>query len=241
MQTAPILDAATPPAAARSAGGTALQCNFAQMRLRVGEQMYLELPRMLLKERAAVTLIGWVEGQSVLVTAPQKDSLRLLLQSGERVVLRTFAGTNAFAFPSQVIRPVNSPFHYLHLSFPDKVDSVAIRSSARCRLGVPAKISAGGTDGDCTIANIGTNGALIESAQALQKDVDIKLSIALDLHGVPVTLDVAADVRSIKSTASGEGGMNQYGVQFRDLKPNDRLVLGSVVCYHLLQDPQSVT
>ena len=189
MQPAPAHNGAT-ATPSTGADASSLTCSFAQMRLRVGDPLYMDLPQTLTKERTTVMLVGWLEGQSVIVTAPQKDSLRLLLRAGEAVVMRTFSGTSSFAFPAQVIRSTNSPFNYLHLTYPDKVNGVAVRNSARCRLGAAAKVSAAGTDSDCTILNIGTHGALIESTQALEKDGSIKLSVSLNLHEVPVTLDV---------------------------------------------------
>jgi hypothetical protein len=231
-----------PAAAPAPARAPTLSCSFAQMRPKVGEQIHLELLRRLTKERSTVTILGWLEGQSVIVSAPQNDTIRLMLQEGEPVQFRAFTGQNAFAFRATVIKAASRPFHYLHLSFPDKVESVAIRSSPRCRLRVPVKITVGSAaPSEGAIVNIGTNGALIETPATLGKDAGpIQVAFSLELHGVPVELNLRAEVCGEKGAPSGENLLHQYGVEFRDLKPNDRLILGSLVCYQMFEHPQSV-
>lgn len=209
------------------------------MRLRVGDQLHMELPGLASHKKYSVTLIGWLEGQSVIVSAPRSANVSRLVNPGEVVVLRTFSGTNVYAFQSTVTMTPTSPFMYLHLSFPQRVDSVTIRSAMRSRLHLPIQITRGGKEDAGAILNIGAAGALIECAGVLAKDDSLTLDAAFELHGVPVTLKLSADVRSAKPTAPGSGAPSQYGIQFRDLKPNDRLVLGSLVCYQILQDPNN--
>jgi hypothetical protein len=229
---------ATAAGASASATPTA-QCSFAQMRLRVGDSLHLDLPSMVSPKKYSVTLVGWLDGQSVIVTAPRSANVSRLVQPGELVVLRTFSGTNVYAFKTTVMMTPTAPFHYLHLSFPRRVECVAIRSAVRCRLHMPITITHNGEKSDGAILNLGATGALIECAEPLQKDGTLTLAAAFELHGVPVTLEVTAAVRSMKPGAPGSEALGQYGIQFRDLKPNDHLVLGSLVCYQILQDPDN--
>jgi hypothetical protein len=209
------------------------------MRLRVGDQLHLDLPSTLDHKKYSVTLVGWLDGQSVIVTAPRSATVSRLVHAGEVVVLRTFSGVNVYAFQSTVIRTPMTPYQYLHLSFPQRVDSVAIRSAMRCRLHLPITITVAGKESAAAILNLGAAGALIEGADLLTRDASITLTAAFELHGVPVTLAVTADVRSAKPGVPGSGALGQYGVQFRDLNPHDRLLLSSLVCYQILQDPNN--
>ena len=239
--TLPAPDAAAVPPPARVA---ALPSSFAQMRLKVGDQIHLEPPRRIVAGRATVTTLGWLEGQSIMVTAPQNDAGRLVLQEGEQVLLRAFTGKSAFAFCTTVLKAAHQPFHYLHLSFPDKVEGVAIRNSPRCRMRLPAAITPPGrATSQGNILNIGTTGALIEAAEPLAPGEGmIQIAFALELHGVPVSLDLRAQVCGAKGApAAGGVPLRQYGVEFRQLQPNDRLVLGSLVWYRMYEDPRSVT
>jgi hypothetical protein len=239
-------EAATEPAPAEIPIPTrtvALPYTFAQVRLKVGDQVHLEPPRIA-GGRASVMVLGWLEGQSVIVTAPQNDAGRLVLQEGEPVLMRAFTGKSAFAFRATVLKAAYIPFHYVHLSFPDKVEGVEIRSSPRCRLRLPAAITAGGkAAGQGNILNIGTSGALIETAGPLGQDEGlIQIAFSLELHGVTVSLDLRAQVCGAKSAAARDGTTprHQYGVEFRNLQPNDRLILGSLVWYQMYEHPRSV-
>ena len=135
------------------------------------------------------------------------------------------------------------PFHYLHLTFPDKAEGVDIRRSPRCRLNLSAVITAAGAEASQgTILDIGTVGALIEVAKPLGQDEGmIKIAFSFELHGIPVSLDLSAQVRGKKSAAGSDAAhRHQYGVEFSNLQSNDRLMLGSLVWYEMYEHPQNV-
>jgi hypothetical protein len=236
---APVTAQTPPPVRA-----AALSSTFAQMRIKVGDQLHLEPPRRSAGGRATVIMLGWLEGQSVIVTAPQNGAGRLVLQEGELVLMRAFTGKSAFAFRASALKSANLPFHYVHLSFPDKVEGVAIRNSPRCRVQFPAQVSAGGKAAfRGTVLNIGTSGALVETADPLdQNEGLIQIAFSLELHGVAVSLDLRAQVCGAKGAAAADGApRHQYGVEFKELQPNDRLILGSLVWYQMYEHPRSVT
>lgn len=235
-------EAAPVPAQIPAATRTPTQAHtFAQMRLKVGDSVHLEPPRRIAGGRASVIMLGWLEGHSVIVTAPRNDAGCLVLQEGELVLMRAFTGKSAFAFRTAVLKVAYQPFHYVHLSFPDKVEGAEIRSSPRCRLSLPAVISPGGrAAGQGSILNIGTTGALIQTAGPLDRGEGG--SPFLWSCTVPVSLDLCAQVCGTKSVAAPDGtSLSQYGVEFRDLQPNDRLILGSLVWYQMYEHPRCVT
>jgi len=239
-----------PEEAAASASAAALPSAFADMHLNVGDQLHLEPPRWVAHERLTVNLLGWLDGVSLIISAPQKSGQRVVLQVDDMVVLRGFNGRNAFAFSAAVTNVSRRPFAHLHVSFPDKVECVAVRSSPRCRVRLPARITAGGAVVEASILNIGTAGALIESANPLGEDAGaVRIAFSHKLHGVPVSFDLQATVCGAKSAAppaesagaAGAAGapVYQYGVEFTDLQPNDQLMLGSLVWYTLHENPRS--
>lgn len=228
--------------ATTAANGTR-RSSFQQMRLRVGDSLNLELPRLLDKVRATVNLVGWYDRHCIITTAPQNDRLRSLLLAEEGVLLRTFSVRSAFAFKATVQKLVTTPFHHLYLSYPEEVEEATIRNSSRCRVDLPAKLNAGDAEHDCLIRDLSCDGALVETAVELQKNDRItRLAASFELHGVPVSFELAADVRSVKSaTPAGGDAPHQYGVQFCELKPSDRLLLGGLVSYRILEPPASAT
>ncbi len=216
---------------------------FGQMRVKVGDQLSLEPSTQIAGGRANVTVLGWFEGKSIIITAPQNSAGRLVLEQGEVVLIRAFTGISAFAFRATVEKTAHLPYHYMHLTFPDKAEGVDIRSSPRCRLNLSAIITAGGeAASQGTILNMGMAGALIETAKPLALDEGmIQIAFSFELHGVPVSLDLRAQMRGKKSAADGAAAhRHQYGVEFSNLQPNDRLMLGSLVWYEMYEHPQNV-
>ena len=236
-----------PPSQSAPAGqpGTPAQgahTPFSQMRLKVGDTIHLGLQSGLVKGRSSVTVLGWLENVCIMVTAPTEDNIRLLLKEGEPVLARVFTGQNAFAFNGSVLKNVHAPFRHLHLSFPDKVESASIRSSPRCRVNLPATLTtASGGARDATIIDIGTNGALVESTEIADADKEsVGIACSFELHGVPVSLSLRGQVLAMRSKSDDSPPRCQYGVRFSSPEPNDRLVLGSLVCYQMLEFPRSV-
>ena len=215
---------------------------FADMRLKIGDQLPLEPMRRIAGGRASVKVIGWLEGISLLVGAAENAAGRVVIQEGETVLLRAFTGKSAFAFRTAVLRAAYQPFAYLHLSFPAKVEHVTVRNSFRYRVNLPATVSSAGKPArPCTLVNIGTTGTLIEIVEPAElDDGPIRISVSFELHGAPVTLDLQAKVCTTRNLGQGQGTpRRQCGVAFIDLQPNDRLVLGSLLWYQMHEFPQN--
>lgn len=216
------------------------RCAFNETQLRVGDSLFLEIPRMLDKRRDTITLVGWMEGHCLIVTAPQDDVLRKELESGEGVVLRTFNGCAAYAFRVSVMRPVRGPIHHLYLSYPAFVERVLIRSAARCRVELPTRLSVGEAEMECILRNLGAKGALVETTAPLQVGDHIdRLSLSFELHGEPVELQPKAAVRSIKPDANGESF--QLGLEFVELGASEKLALAGFVTHQLLENRANAT
>jgi hypothetical protein len=224
------------------AASPASHASFSQMRLKVGDTIHIGLQSGLIKGRSTVTVLGWLENVCIIVTAPTEDNIRLLLKEGEPVLARLFTGQTAFAFSGSVLKNVHAPFRHLHLSFPDKVESATIRSSPRCRVNLPATVTAGSNGPvEATIIDIGTNGALIETAEIADADKNaLEIACSLELHGVPVSLKLRGEILALRHKSTEGNPQSQYGVRFTNPESNDRLILGSLVCYHMLEFPRSV-
>ncbi len=213
---------------------------FADMRLKVGDLLPLEARQPFAGGVATVQLLGWMERASVLVTLPRNAAGLVPLDVGDQVTIRAFTGKSAFAFRTTVLRVAYQPFGYAHLRFPEQSDAVLIRSSFRHRLSLPASVRQGeGAPASAIIRNIGTSGALVETALPLSNPgAMLTVSTDFELHGVPVHLDLKAAVRSTREVSDDAGApAHQSGVEFQDLAPNDRLILGSLLWYEMHEHP----
>lgn len=227
------------PVAAHPAGDRN-RCAFNETQLRVGDALFIEIPRMLDKRRDTVMLVGWMEGHCLIVTAPQDEMLRKELASGEDVVLRTFNGCAAYAFRVSVIRPMHGPVQHLYLDYPGTVERVTIRSAARCRVELPTRLDVGDAGYDGTLRNLSAKGALVETTAALQVgDVIDRVTLSFELHGVPVEFRTKAAVRSIKADPSGE--KQQLGLEFPALESTQRLAVAGFVTNQILENRANAT
>lgn len=252
MET-PSTRSATPakPASADDAKASRpapVSATFAEMYLKVGDKIQIEIPLGVTVERTAGKVIGWAEDSSFLVSLPQRIVTSGLLKENILLLLRVFNGRSAFAFHTTVFKIVHFPFMltYLHLRFPDKIEAVAVRASFRHSVHFPVTIAVAGKAGIAgQILNIGMNGARISTTEPLNKYQGlIRLATQFDLYSVPapipVLFEASAQVRNSKD-ATDERGVTQYeyGMEFKELQPNDQLVLGNLLWYQMQMHPES--
>ncbi|HEX8987065.1 MAG TPA: flagellar brake protein [Rhodocyclaceae bacterium] len=244
----PAIDAETDAALAADASNS--QFTFQDMRLRVGDRLQLQPPPTVSVERYIVKLIGWVDNISVLVTAPMgANGLRIQLRENDTIVARIFAGQKAFGFSADVMRVCKIPFEYLHLSFPEKVQGSVIRKSPRVRTRIIASVgnvdAVAGDRASGLIMNLSADGALVRTRQSVaMKDQRLQLSFRVSLHKVDAYLTVEAVVRNafVDEPKDGDSGMMfAYGVQFKDLAPNDSVILQSLIYHQMIEHPHTLT
>jgi hypothetical protein len=211
------------------------------MRLRVGDRAQLEPPTQTGTGRILVRVVGWVEAHSLIVTGPQSIGGRLTLLEGELVMLRVFTGRSAFAFRCSVLNKYTPAFDYLQLSFPQRVDGVEVRSSPRVHIDLPAKVTlaSGGSPVEARIDNIGTTGALLDTAAPLGAKGDtLKVDFDLVLHEIPVSLSLNATIRTVQSDEAPDStSRHRYGVSFIEPVASDRLILAALVWFHMYENP----
>ncbi|MGH8638867.1 MAG: flagellar brake protein [Burkholderiales bacterium] len=214
-------------------------CQFRDMRLKVGDRVQIAPPEQIGAGRLSATVVGWVEGKSLILTIPQTPAGRLCLHAGEYVVVRAFTGRSAFAFSCTVLRSTVKPCDYLHLSFPDRIDGVGVRSSPRFRLGLPArvKLAQGSEAIQVTIDNIGSTGALLVCDRPLGATGDsVEVAFDVVLHDVPVSLALRAQIKTADQAA--DAAHYRHGVFFVEPSTNDRLILAALVWFNMYENPK---
>ncbi len=217
--------------------------SFEDMHLAVGDRLQIECPTATGTSRAFVRVVGYMEHLSVLVTAPMVGNRRIELVENDLVVVRVFSRKNAFAFRASVLRSCRLPFHYVHLSFPAVIQGSVIRKATRVRTELPAMVGAeGGAEAQpATILNISATGLLLRTRAALgDRDTHIRLQFELPLHEIDAPLALDASIRNVREEADEEGIEYQYGVDFLDLQPNDRMLVKGFVYQTIIEHPRQV-
>lgn len=250
----PVADAAAPSAGAtapagggeNAAAGPPKIFTFADMKLGVGDRLQIQLPTHLRSERAFVKVVGYLENVSLIVTAPSRNGSRLTLLENEILVVRAFTRQSAFAFNCSILRVCKLPFDYLHLSFPRRIQGTVIRKSTRVRAGFDAELAAAAPSGTsatrATIVNISSTGALVSAPEPLGAAGDtLTLRFRVHLHDVDSGLEVAAKILNVAQEDGTEPEcVYRHGIEFQNLKPNDRMIVTSFVYQQIIENPRSV-
>lgn len=207
-------------------------------RLQIGDMAQLQSQSN--DERYSVRLIGLSKGRSVLVTAPMVDAKYLLnLRDGHAFVLRAFSGKRVFAFSTQIIKVVNTPYPYLHLAYPKNVTSLVVRKGARAIVNlicaithcddVPVEMAG-------TIINISISGVLIATKQPPGgKGQRIVVKFKVEVNGVEAILALKAVIRVVNVDPAEVDAPCQTGLQFVEVAPEDSIPLFAYVYRELLE------
>ena len=215
---------------------------FEDMRLKAGDRLQIQLPISVTQEKQIVRLIGFLDKQCLLITAPPGLGSQKPLREGDQVITRVFLGQGAFGFITFVDKIIRLPFEYLHLSFPREIQGLMIRKAPRVKTEISATVENSSGNTEIQISNLSATGMSLNSATALgAKDEDLSITLPLDLYDVKTELKLRGKIKAVvPPTGESEGAVHKYGVEFVGLQPNETLILQSVVHHELAKNPYSV-
>jgi Flagellar protein YcgR/PilZ domain len=194
--------------------GAPQQVDFGAIRLPPGTVLRLQAMAGS-NARYAVRYVGMIQGRSVLVTVPPVAGGRnLWLPPGLAFTARFFAATTAYAFGTRVVRARASPYAYVHLTWPNSVQSRRVRKGSRIQVDLPCILTPEAGDGlPGRLLDLSLQGAMVEAARPLGA-AGRRLTLAFSLEGEPERLDllVPAMIRSEIDAAR-----RRYGLGFDPL------------------------
>ena len=230
------------PAPAESVADEPPVYQFEDMRLKAGDRLQMQLPASVAHERAIVRLIGFLDRQCLLVTAPAGLTWQKPLMEGDRVIARVFLGQGAFGFVCFVDKIIRVPFDYLHLSFPKQIQGLMVRKAPRVKTEIAAAVGTSSGNVEAQVSNLSASGMSLNSATALGAQGDeLSITLPLDLYDVKTELKLRGRIKAvIPPTTEGGAEGHRCGVEFVDLQPNETLILQSVVHHELAKNPYSV-
>lgn len=188
--------------------------------LTVGTPMYLELGSGAQTGQYAVNLIGYMPGQSLLVTAPQSQGQVLSLDPAQKVTLRYADGDECATFETTVLTQHSAPYPYIHVGYPQGVTGLVMRRDVRVPVGNMAimlvlndasrKISVAMTD-------ISVSGAQLVASTRLgnvgdEFSIDLPNNLGISLRG----LSLPCVIRYVheEQGRSGKSVKVCHGVEF---------------------------
>lgn len=225
-------EAPTPAAAA-----DAQISSLAQVQLAPGDLVQLQTLHPTHAERYQVRMIGFHAPVSLLVSAPMQQGKLVFVKEGQQFLVRGFVGKDAVAYKTRVLKSNLSPYPYLHLAYPDSVQSMRIRSSARVSVDLVTSISReNGGQASARMTDMSVGGARMVSPKPFaQKEEQLKLSFRINPAGLDVYLTINARVRAVSSDETQQSQV-ATGVEFVDLSEQDRLYLTNMVYQNLLKE-----
>lgn len=208
-----------------------------QIQLAPGDLVQLQTMSTTNAERYQVRMIGFHAPVSLLVTAPTTQGKLVFVKEGQQFLVRGFVGKDAVAYKTRVLKSNLSPFPYLHLAYPDTVQSMRIRSSARVQVDLVTAISREGAgQASAKMTDMSVGGArLLSPRPVANKDETVKVSFRINPAGLDVYMTLNARVRAVSADESLDGQI-ATGIEFVDISEQDRLYLTNMVYQNLLKD-----
>ncbi|MEH6824123.1 MAG: flagellar brake protein [Motiliproteus sp.] len=219
---------------------------FHDLRIRIGDLFSVETVSP--PKRYPVRLLGFNEGQSLIVSAPSVQGKSFLLPEGQVLRVRVMAGNVACGFQTQVLKSNRLPYLYSHLKYPLSIPSVAVRQASRVDLKLPVRIDeyeTGELPGEwpkkALFIDLSSGGACLHTQLPIAAvGSELKLSFKVVVDGVERISRLKAIVRSIAEVgASPEQAALQYGVQFIDVSDEDRVYISGYVYEQIIDQSGS--
>ncbi|MEL0586698.1 MAG: flagellar brake protein [Candidatus Thiodiazotropha sp. (ex. Lucinoma kazani)] len=206
--------------------------------LQIGDVLQLQnAPPSDNMDRYAATLVGFLPGQSLVITTPRKNGKPIIVRDGQSFTVRMLQGSNIFGFVSRVLNASSKPYPHIHLAYPADVESAVVRNAPR----VPTEIQAviikpQGASGEedqhpVIITDISSTGARVIDRQKLgEVGSVIQVSHTLSVCGGEDQLKVMGVIRNIREISGQDGGSRYiHGLEFRGLNRFQQLILCSYV------------
>ncbi|WP_157718187.1 flagellar brake protein [Halopseudomonas xinjiangensis] len=211
-------------------------CSMAQIQLAPGDHVQLQCLHGSSAERYQVRMIGCHAPVSLMVTAPLVNGRLVFIKEGQQFLVRGFVGKDAVAYRTRVIKSQLAPFPYLHLAYPETVQSMRIRSTARVAVNLAASVTSPTGTASGKIADLSVGGARMLSSRVLaKKDDEIKMAFRINPAGLDVHLTLRGRVRTVQRDES-RPDVVATGVEFYSLSEQERLYLTNMVYQNLLKD-----
>ncbi len=204
------------------------------LRLSVGDT--LQLQPIDNPVRYTVRVIGYLPGQSLVVTTPRKDGNVLLIREGQTFAARMLVKDRVCGFTTSVLKVNARPYPYLHLSYPEAMESVVVRKAPRAR--TYAIASARNRASDTYLAgrlvDMSVTGARLSCSSKLgELGEEVELVVQVQVGELEESLLLTAVIRNEQREALADDtsvlNPYQYGLEFRSVTDRDALALYAYV------------
>ena len=212
--------------------------NDAELVLNAGDALQLQFYPQTASDRENryyVRVIGYLAGKSIITTAPVQDGKLMLLRDGQQFTVRLISGSSVQAFMASLLKKTTVPYAYIHLSYPETLESKTIRKAQRINTSIicsvqnlePGKEEV--QSKSSVLNDLSSAGALIMAADELGDDGDmLSISVKLTVAEKDEYMTIQAIIRRCLDKTEGDDN-NRYGIEFQIADERDKLVLHGYV------------
>ena len=212
-----------------------------ELALGVGGVLNLQLTSRYSGQRWNARLIGFLEGESIVVTMPRNGGALVPFYTEDDVTVRYLAGREIHGFSTRVLKVATQPYPYLHLAFPRAIERVTIRQEERVPMDLPASyqcLKQRNITGEGHLLDLSAAGTLLKGPDGLGEAGDeLEMQFDVAFAGSETRIEVGAIIRNVKvdEGRQAEEGQKLYGLQFRDLSEQSRLFIKGFVYERIVQ------
>ncbi len=206
---------------------------FKDVNLQVGARLQMALqngPKQLIYY---TEMIGYVDGEFLIIKTPMENGLSIQIQVGEPVTLRILSGVDVFTLTCYVKTIFRAPHSYIHLSFPTDIQSIALRGAIRAKVNLPVQIN--GVAGAGVITDISVTGAGIVANKELGKpneEASISFEFPIKPTNQSAHIATSVTIRSIQqlpSKVKDAPPKFAHGISFHELELTKQVMLLNLV------------
>lgn len=178
-------------------------------------------------------LIGYSDGEYLIVKTPFENGLSVQMKVEEPVTLRILSGVDVFTMFSKIRTVFRGPHYYMHLSFPMDIKSIALRGAVRAKVKLPVQVN--GVAGAGIITDISVTGAAITADKALgelNEEALISFEFPIKPTNQSARIDTSVTIRSIQEVPRKNKDAPPrlaHGISFHELELTKQVMLLNLV------------
>ncbi len=209
------------------------------LRILAGDKLKLQKVGTESGERYSSTVIGFVPGKSLLITTPLVNDKPIIVKEGQQFAVRMLQGSYIQAFVAKVLDIAHSPYPYLHLSFPEDVESIEVRNADRVEADVPILARNSKLPDEksnwkqASIKDISATGSRIESMSKIgEEDDTLVLKFKLLICAKEEEMELQTKIMHMEEpgdVSADEWGIYVYGTQFEKHGRLERVLIQNYV------------
>jgi hypothetical protein len=207
--------------------------SFKDINLQVGARLQMTLQHGQKQSVYYTELIGYSDGEYLIVKTPFEKGLSVQMKVEERVTLRILSGVDVFTLACNIKTIFRGPHYYMHLSFPTDIKSIALRGAIRAKVNLPVQVN--GVAGAGVITDISVTGAAITANKALGELNDealISFEFPIKPTNQSAHIDTSATIRSIHEIPRKNKDAPprlSHGISFHELELTNQVMLLNLV------------